>query len=86
MLLDQMKPQALKRIQSRLVLEAIAKAEAIQVSEEELEKEIQDMATSYQMEADKLKALLTDKDKENMKSDIAVSKAADLVAESAKEV
>ena len=81
-----MKPQALKRIQSRLVLEAIAKAEAIQVSEEELEKEIQDMATSYQMEADKLKALLTDKDKENMKSDIAVSKAADLVAESAKEV
>ncbi len=72
MLLDQMKPQALKRIQSRLVLEAIAKAEAIQVSEEELEKEIQDMATSYQMEADKLKALLTDKDKENMKSDIAV--------------
>ncbi len=77
MLLDQMKPQALKRIQSRLVLEAIAKAEAIQVSEEELEKEIQDMATSYQMEADKLKALLTDKDKENMKSDIAVSKAAD---------
>ncbi len=86
MLLDQMKPQALKRIQSRLVLEAIAKAEAIQVSEEELEKEIQDMAASYQMEADKLKALLTDKDKENMKSDIAVSKAADLVAESAKEV
>lgn len=86
MLLDQMKPQALKRIQSRLVLEAIAKAEAIQVSEEELEKEIQDMATSYQMEADKLKALLTDKDKENMKSDIAVLKAADLVAESAKEV
>ena len=86
MLLDQMKPQALKRIQSRLVLEAIAKAEAIQVSEEELKKEIQDMATSYQMEADKLKALLTDKDKENMKSDIAVSKAADLVAESAKEV
>lgn len=86
MLLDQMKPQALKRIQSRLVLEAIAKAEAIQVSEEELEKEIQDMANSYQMEADKLKTLLTDKDKENMKSDIAVSKAADLVAESAKEV
>ena len=86
MLLDQMKPQALKRIQSRLVLEAIAKAEAIQGSGEELEKEIQDMATSYQMEADKLKALLTDKDKENMKSDIAVSKAADLVAESAKEV
>lgn len=86
MLLDQMKPQALKRIQSRLVLEAIAKAEDIQVSEEELEKEIQDMASAYQMEADKLKTLLTDKDKENMKSDIAVSKAADLVADSAKEV
>ncbi|MCI8668614.1 MAG: trigger factor [Lachnospiraceae bacterium] len=86
MLLEQMKPQALKRIQSRLVLEAIAKAEEIQISEEELEKEIQDMASAYQMEADKLKTLLTEKDKENMKSDIAVSKAADLVAESAKEV
>ena len=44
------------------------------------------MASAYQMEADKLKTLLTDKDKENMKSDIAVSKAADLVADSAKEV
>lgn len=86
MLLEQMKPQALKRIQSRLVLEAIAKAEDIQVSEEEFETEIQNMATSYQMEVEKLKTLLADKDKENMKSDIAVSKAADLVAEFAKEV
>ncbi len=86
MLLEQMRPQALKRIQSRLVLEAIAKAEDIQVSEEELDTEIQNMASAYQMEVDKLKSLLVDKDKENMKSDIAVSKAADLVAELAKEV
>lgn len=86
MLLEQMRPQALKRIQSRLVLEAIAKAENIQVSEEELDTEIQNMASAYQMEVDKLKSLLVDKDKENMKSDIAVSKAADLVAELAKEV
>ena len=86
MLLEQMKPQALKRIQSRLVLEAVAAAENIQVTDEEVEKEVADMAAAYQMEADKLKELLSDKDKENMKLDIAVSKAADFVAENAKEV
>lgn len=85
-LLEQMKPQAIKRIQSRLVLEAIAKAEDIQVSEEEFENELENMATSYKMEVEKLKPLLGDKDVENMKSDIAVSKAATLVEELAKEV
>lgn len=86
MLLEQMKPQALQRIQARLVLEAIAVAENIEVTEEEVDKEIADMAAAYQMEVDKLKDLLSDKDKENMKLDIAVSKAAEFVAENAKEV
>lgn len=86
MLVEQMKPQAVKRIQSRLVLEAVAKAEDIQVSEEELEKEITEMAEAYRMEVDKMKDLLSEKDKENMKSDVAVAKAATLVAEAAVEV
>lgn len=86
MLVEQMKPQALKRIQSRLVLEAVAEKENFEVTEEEIEKEVTDMAASYQMEADKLKELLTDADKDNMKKDIQVKKAIDFVTENAKEV
>lgn len=80
------KPQALKRIQTRLVLEAVVKAENIQVSDEELEKEFEEMAKAYQMETDKLKELIGEKEKEQMKMDLAVSKAVDLVAAAAKEV
>jgi trigger factor len=83
---DSLKPQAVKRIQSRLVLEAVAKAENIEVSEEELEKELSEMAVAYQMEADKLKELVGDKEKEQIKADIAVQKAVDLVVAAAKEV
>lgn len=86
MLVEQMKPQALKRIQSRLVLEAVAERENFEVTEEEIEKEVTDMAAAYQMEADKLKELLTDSDKNNMKKDIQVKKAIDFVTENAKEV
>ena len=80
------KPQALKRIQTRLVLEAVVKAENIQVPDEELEKEFEEMAKAYQMETDKLKDLIGEKEKEQMKMDLAVSKAVDLVAAAAKEV
>ncbi|MHB8127759.1 MAG: trigger factor, partial [Mobilitalea sp.] len=83
--MESLKPQAVKRIQSRLVLEAIAKAENIEVSEEEIEKELTDMATMYQMEADKLKELIGEKEKEQIKADIAVQKAVDLVVEQSKE-
>lgn len=83
---ETMKPQAVKRIQSRLVLEAIAKAEAIQVSEEDLEKEITDMAAMYQMDVAKLKEIVGDKEKEQMKVDIAVQRAVDVVVEASKEV
>ena len=62
-----------------------AKAENIQVTEEELEKELTDMAAAYQMEADKLKELIGDKEKEQIKADIAVQKAVDLVVAAAKE-
>lgn len=83
---DSLKPQAVKRIQSRLVLEAVAKAENIEVSEEELEKELNEMAVAYQMEADKLKELVGEKEKEQIKADIAVQKAVDVVVAAAKEV
>lgn len=86
MLLEQMKPQAVKRIQSRLVLEAVAAKENFEVTDEDLDKEVADMAAAYQMEADKLKELLSDNDKENMKVDIQVKKAVEFVVENAKEV
>ncbi len=84
--LESLHPQALKRIQSRLVLETIAKLENIEVSEEELEKELTDMATMYQMEADKLKELIGEKEKEQIKADLAVQKAVDFVVAQSKEV
>ena len=84
--MESLKPQAVKRIQSRLVLEAVAKAENIEVSEEELEKELTEMASRYQMEVDKLKELVGEKEKEQIKADIAVQKAVDFVAEQAQEI
>ncbi|MBQ3664954.1 MAG: trigger factor [Lachnospiraceae bacterium] len=85
MLHEQMKPQALKRIQSRLVLEAVAAKENFEVTEEELNEEIEEMASSYRMEADKLKDLLTDADQDNIKKDIQVKKAIEFVTSNAKE-
>ncbi len=84
--MESLQPQALKRIQSRLVLEAVAKAENIEVSEEDMEKELAEMASMYQMEVDKIKELLGEKEKEQIKADIAVQKAVDLVVAEAKEV
>ncbi len=83
---DSLRPQAIKRIQSRLVLEAIVKAENIEITEEELEKELTEMASMYKMELDKLKELIGDKEKEQIEADIAVQKAVDLVAAAAVEV
>ncbi|MDF2485797.1 MAG: tig [Herbinix sp.] len=83
--MESLKPQAVKRIQSRLVLEAVAKAEKIEVSDEDMEKELTEMATMYQMEADKLKELIGEKEKEQIKADIAVQKAVDFVVAEAKE-
>ncbi|MFA9379117.1 MAG: trigger factor [Lachnotalea sp.] len=83
---EQMKPQAIKRIQSRLVLEAIVEAEKIEATDAEVEKEINDMATAYKMEIDKLKELIGENEIEQMKSDIAVKAAVNLVVEASKEV
>lgn len=83
--IDSLKPQAMKRIQTRLVLEAIVKAENIEATDEDLDKEINEMAKTYQMEADKMKELIADREKEQIKLDIAVQKAVDFVVEHAKE-
>lgn len=85
-MMEDMKPQALKRIQTRLVLEKIAETENIQPSEEEVDAEIAKMAEAYKMEADKLKEVLGENQLEQMKKDMAVQKAITLVAEAAKEV
>ncbi len=84
-LLDEFEPQALARIQSRLVLEAIVEAENIEASEEETEKEIENMATAYKMETDKLKDLMSEDEKKQVMMDIAVQKAVEFVVEAATE-
>lgn len=81
---EQVKPQAQARVESSLVLEAVVKAENIEATEEEVEEEIKEMAGRYNMEADKLKDLLTDSDKENLKKDICARKAAKFVVDEAK--
>lgn len=78
-------PEAERRIKSRLVLEAIAKAEDIQVSEEELNEELKKMADMYQMDLEQLAGLVGDSEKEAIKQDIAVQKAVDLVTDAAVE-
>ncbi len=78
-------PEAERRIKSRLVLEAIAKTEDIQVSDEELEEELKKMAEMYQMDIEQLTGLVGDSEKDAIKKDIAVQKAVDLVVEAAVE-
>lgn len=84
-MLDSVKPQALKRIQSRLVLEAVAAAEKIEASKEDFENEINKMAENYKMEADKVKEIMGEAGKKQIMEDLAVSKAADFVRDNAVE-
>lgn len=83
--LEQMKPQALKRIQTRLVLEAVVAAENIVATEAELDEEIEKMAQMYQMEAEQLKGFVGESEKEQMMKDIAVQKAVTFVTDAAVE-
>ena len=84
-MMDELRPQAEKRIKTRLVLEAIAKAENIEITDEKLDEEIAKMAEAYQMEADKLKSFMGDKEKEQMKQDMAVQEAITFVVDNAVE-
>lgn len=82
---EQMRPDAVKRIQSRLVLEAIVKAENIEISDDAVNQEIEKMAEMYQMEADKLKEYMGQAEQEQMKMDLAIREAVALVSDAAKE-
>ena len=82
---EQVRPEAETRIKSSLVLEQIAKDENIEVSEDEINAEIEKMAAQYGMEADKLKEYLGDAEKESIKRDLSVTKAVDLIMENVKE-
>ncbi len=82
---EQVRPEAETRIKSSLVLEQIAKEENIEVTDEEIDAEVEKMAAAYGMEADKLKEYMGDSEKASMKRDLAVTKAVDLIMENVKE-
>lgn len=82
---EEMRPQAIKRIETRIVLEAVAKAENIEISDEKIDEEISKMAESYKMEADKLKEFMSDAEKKQMKEDMAVQEAVTFLVENAVE-
>lgn len=82
---EQVRPEAVSRIQSSLVLEAIAKAENIEVTDEDIDAEIEKMASMYGMEADKLKGYMGDAEKNSMKRDLEIQKAVALIMDNVKE-
>lgn len=84
-MVEQVKPQALERIKSRLVLEAVVKAENIEVTQEDYEKELETMAEVYQMEIAKVKDFMGEREKKNIMQDLAVRKAAEFITDNAKE-
>ncbi len=83
--LEQIKPQAQKRIQSRLVLEAVAKAENMGASDEEYNEEIKKMADAYQMDIEEINDMIGEFEKKSIREDICIRKAADFVVENAVE-
>ena len=85
-MLEQSRPEALRRIQNSLVLEAVAKAEGIEISDERVDEEITKMAEQYKMEPEKLKGMISEEEKEQIRSDLAVQAAAELIRDSAVEV
>ena len=82
---EQVRPEATTRIQSSLVLEQIAKDENIEITDEDIDAEIEKMAKAYGMEADKLKEYMGESEKKSMKNDLAIQKAVELVMDNVKE-
>lgn len=81
---EQARPDAEKRIRTRLVLEAVAQAENIQISDEKVDEEVAKMAEAYKMEVDKLKSYMSESDIKQMEEDLAVQQAVDLLVAEAK--
>jgi len=84
-MMEEMRPQAVKRIETRLVLEAIAKAENIEITDEKVDEEIAKMAEMYKMEVEKLKEYMGEGEKEQMKADMAVQEAVTFLVDNAVE-
>lgn len=80
-LIESMKPQALKRIKGSLVLEAVAETEKIEISDEDVNNELQEMAKMYGIDPEKIDGMISDQEKENIRKDLAVRKAAEIIAE-----
>ena len=83
--MEQTKPQAEKRIKSRLVLEAVVAAEKIEVTDEEFDKELEKMASQYQMDLEKIRTMVGEYETKHIREDIAIQKAVEFVVSSAKE-
>ncbi|MBP5489382.1 MAG: trigger factor [Lachnospiraceae bacterium] len=83
--IEQLKPQAKNRIETRLVLEAISKAENIEVSQEEIDAELQKMADQYSMELEKVKEVFGEEELKQLTEDLAVQKAITVLTDNAKE-
>lgn len=84
-MMEELRPQAVKRIETRLVLEAVAKAENIEITDEKVDEEIAKMAEMYKMEVEKLKEYMGEAEKEQMKADMAVQEAVTVLVENAVE-
>ena len=84
-MVEQSKPQALKRIQSRLVLDAVVAAENLTATDEEVDAELGRMAEQYKMETEKLKEMFAEEDLKSIRDDLAVQKAVELVTDAAVE-
>jgi trigger factor len=82
---EQVRPDAITRIKSSLVLEAIAKEENIEVTDADVDAELEKMAAMYNMKVEDIKKYMQDSEKETMKKDIAIQKAVELVMENRKE-
>ena len=84
-MMEELRPQAVKRIETRLVLEAIAKAENIEITDERIDEELAKMAEAYKMEVEKLKEFMGENEKEQMKMDLAVQEAVTFLVDNAVE-
>ena len=84
--MEQVRPQAEDRIKSRLVLQAVAEAEGMTVTDEDRQKEYESMAEAYQLEVDKVREMLEAKGLKEMDKDLLVKKAMDFITDNAKEV
>ena len=85
-LMDQMKPEALKRIKNSLVLEAIAAKENFEIAEEKIEEELKKMSEAYKMEVDKIKEALGESGLDQMKAELKIQAAVDFIRDKATEV